>query len=567
MRALLCNILAILLITSAHPSFAQEGDPGERLLEQQIRREQLEGLAGSQAGQEIKTPDVAGVIQEDICFPIHTIHLAGMSVFKEGSFDGLVAEFAGQCLGQASIGNLLQRISGIYADKGYITTRAYVPAQDIASRELTIEVLEGKMEAFIYQQVDKDGNPHPGNARKLKSAMPLQAGDVFQLRDLEHGLEQINRLRSSQANANLVAGQEPGTSRVVVTEQKVDTVRGTFGINNRGDEVTGETQISLSLEADDLLRLNDTYFLSYSGARNSNALAFSLSVPYRKWLFAANGSYSESLSPVSATSDLFTQTANLNFTAERLLFRDARSKYFLYGGVHSYWNERFVNIAALAPQQRTALSIGLRHEHRLEKAVISANTSLTFGAPFLGGDENLSPLTSATPRSEFTKLETRLTYIRPFESGQQLTATLVGQLSDNPLFSNEQLSIGGWETVRGYAGHSFSGDSGAFLRTELSFPTKALDFRRLGAPLEGTWLLNPVKNAQGGFRPFVFFDVGYAKARASRLSATMISTGFGFSSQVGLSTLNGSLAVPLSDRHGQSAGSIQAYLGFTVKLF
>ena len=28
--------------------------------------------------------------------------------------------------------------AGIYADKGYITTRAYVPAQDIASRELTV---------------------------------------------------------------------------------------------------------------------------------------------------------------------------------------------------------------------------------------------------------------------------------------------------------------------------------------------------------------------------------------------------------------------------------------------
>ena len=504
---------------------------------------------------------------EQVCFPIDVIHLTGVSVFKDRFFDRLVAEFAGQCLGQASIGNLLQRISGIYADKGYITTRAYVPAQDIASRELTVEVLEGRVEAFIYQQVDKDGNPRPGKPRKLKSAMPLQAGDVFQLRDLEHGLEQMNRLRSSQANANLVAGEEPGTSRVATTEQKADTIRGTFGIDNRGDEVTGETQISLSLEADDLLGLNDTYFLSYSGARNSNALAFSLSVPYRKWLFAANGSYSESLSPVSATSDLFTQTANLNVTAERLLFRDARSKYFVYGGVHSYWNERFVNIAALAPQHRTALSFGLRHEHRLEKSVIAANTSLTFGAPFLGGDENLSPLSSATPRSEFTKLETRLTYIRPFESGQQLTATLVGQLSDSPLFSNEQLSVGGWESVRGYAGHSFSGDSGAFLRTELSFPTKALDFRKLGTSLEDSRIPNPVKNAQGGFRPFVFFDAGYVKARATRASSTMFSTGFGFSSQVGRTTLNGALAVPLSDQNGQSAGNIQAYLGLTVKLF
>ncbi len=567
MQAALRSMVVVLAVTGVCPGFAQEGDPGERLLEQQTRREQLEGLAGSRAGQEIKTPDVAGVVQEAICFPIDVIHLTGVSVFRDGAFDPLVAAFAGQCLGQASIGNLLQRISGIYADKGYITTRAYVPAQDIASRELTIEVSEGRVEALIYQQVDKDGTPRPGKPRKLKSAMPLQAGDVFQLRDLEHGLEQMNRLRSSQANANLVAGEASGTSRVVVAEQKTDTIRGTFGLDNRGDEVAGETRISLNLEADDLLGLNDTYFLSYSGARDSNALAFSLSIPYRKWLFTANGSYSESLSPVSATSDLFTRTANLNVTGERLVFRDARSKYFLYGGVHSYWNERFVNIAALAPQHRTALSFGLRHEHRREKAVIAANTSLTFGAPFLGGDENVSPLTRATPRSGFTKLETRLTYIRPFERGRQLTATLVGQVSDSPLFSNEQLSVGGWESVRGYAGYSFSGDSGAFLRTELSFPAQALDFRDWGKSLEGSSLPNPVKNAQGGFRPFLFSDAGYVKARATGQSSTMFSAGFGFSSQVGKTTLNGALAIPLTDQNGQSAGNIQAYLGLTVKLF
>ena len=206
MRAIVQSIAGALAIIWALPGFTQESDPGERLLEQQIRREQLEGLAGSQAGQEIKTPDVAGVVEEQVCFPIDIIHLTGVSVFKDGHFDTLLAEFAGQCLGQVSIGNLLQGISGIYADKGYITTRAYVPAQDIASRELTVEVLEGKVEAFIYQQVDKDGNPRPGKPRKLKSAMPLQAGDVFQLRDLEHGLEQMNRLRSSQVKSLAPAG-------------------------------------------------------------------------------------------------------------------------------------------------------------------------------------------------------------------------------------------------------------------------------------------------------------------------------------------------------------------------
>ena len=105
------------------------------------------------------------------------------------------------------------------------------------------------------------------------------------------------------------------------------------------------------------------------------------------------------------------------------------------------------------------------------------------------------------------------------------------------------------------------------MRAELSFPMNALDFRKLGKPLESSWLPNPMKNAQGGFRPFVFFDAGHVKARATQASSTMVSTGFGFSSQVGRTTLSGALAVPLSHQNDQPSGSIQAYLGFTVKLF
>ncbi len=434
----------------------------------------------------------------------------------------------------------------------------------LASAQLpSVDVLYSTLTYLVYE----DGAVQPGPPGKIESAFPLQPGDVFQLRDVEHGLEQMNRLRSSQANANLIAGRVPGTSQIVITEQKADPIRGTIGFDNRGDEATGRTQIRFGMEADDLLRLNDTWSLSYSGAENSNAVAFGASVPFRKWLFSINGSYSESLSPVTAASDFFTQTASLNLTAERLLFRNARSKYFAYATASSYWNERYINIAALAPQHRSALRFGLRQEHRLEKSVIFADTSLSFGTKFLGADRDAPNLPAGSSRAEYRKLGTRLTYIRPYESGRQLSMSLTGQLANAPLYSNEQLSVGGWESVRGYSGFSFSGDSGLFLRTELGIPATALDVRNWGKGLEVVEVWNPLRNAQGGFRPFVFADAGYVKARATGRSMTMLSAGFGFSAQMGLTTLNGTLAVPLQSGNGQTAGNVQAFLGMTVKLF
>lgn len=564
LRIILFALLSLVLGFSVN---AQSRDPGERLLDEQLRKERLEQLQRSRAGQKITAPKLQGPVTEEVCFPIDTIELKGTTIFKAKVFAPLLNEFSNQCLGQTSIGIFIQRLSGLYAEKGYITTRAYVPAQDIASRKLIIEVVEGRIEAFVYQQVDKKGQPKKSRTRKITGAFPIKAGEVFQLRDIEHGLEQINRLASSQANANLSAGQTPGTSRVVVTEQKVDTVRATLGFDNRGSEDTGATQIRLGFEVDDLLNINDTYSFSYSGSENTNALAFSMSVPFRKWLFSANGSYSESLSPVTAVSDLFTQTSSFTLKAERLLFRDATSKYFAYGSASSYWNDRFINIVALAPQHRSTLRFGVRNEHRLEKVIISADTSYSFGAKFLGADFDPVIVPATAPRADFEKLETRITYIRPLKKGRQLSATLTAQLSSAPLFSNEQLSVGGWDSVRGYTGFGFSGDAGFYLRTEMSFPAKALDMRKFGKIFEQAKIWNPLKKAQGGVRPFIFVDLGAVSARATQTSSEMFSMGAGFSAQLGRVTLSGTLAMPLKGQNGQDAGNIQGLLSLSTKLF
>lgn len=569
MRSQICILIAFLMISfaCAVPSFAQEGDAGDRLLERELRQRQLEELARERAGQEISAPEVPGVVAEAVCFPIQSVEIEGNTVLPTADLAKITSAFENQCLGQVSIGNLLQQLSAYYAELGFITTRAYVPPQDIGAQVLKVTVFEGKIEEFVHLQSDKGGQIQEAKSRKLLSAMPQRAGDVFQLRDLEHGLEQINRLRSSQATANLQAGQAPGTSKIVVTEQKVDPVRGTIGLDNRGDPETGEYQLNLGLEVDDLLQLNDALFLSYSGAENSNGLAFGISVPFRRWLFSANGSYSETLQPITATSELFSQTSNLNVQAERLLFRDARTKFFAFGGARSYRNQRYINIVPLAPQHLISLRFGLRGEHRTPKSVFSGSVAWVLGAPFLGGDRDPAAPLPGAPRSEFNKLEVRATYVRPFENGTQLTVSFSGQMANKPLYSQQQISIGGWQSVRGYSGYSFSGDSGAFMRAEYGLPVGQMDWRRAGRALSENDLWNPFEKAVGGARAFAFLDGGSVRQRASGKGAEFMGLGAGFSIQMGLATVRGEIALPLISANGQNSGAVQAYLGVDLKVF
>jgi len=238
-----------------NPIFGQT-DLGGTILKEKLRQQQEQHLEQSQPGLETQKDEIQGPVKESVCFDITEIKLRGISAFPEKELDQITSKFAGHCLGQTSINILLQAISAYYAEKGLITSRAYVQNQDISSGILTIDIIEGKLESFVYQQIDATGEPKAGKKRKLANAFPMQPGDIFNLRSLEHGLEQMNRLTSSKASANLVPGNAFGTSAVVISEHKADQLRGMLGMDDNVSEETGNIRFKVGVQVDDLFDLN-----------------------------------------------------------------------------------------------------------------------------------------------------------------------------------------------------------------------------------------------------------------------------------------------------------------------
>ncbi|MGV8213579.1 POTRA domain-containing protein [Pseudomonas aeruginosa] len=52
----------------------------------------------------------------------------------------LLAPYQGRCLGVGQLNALLKAVTDHYLDRGYVTTRAYLPQQDLASGTLRIIV-------------------------------------------------------------------------------------------------------------------------------------------------------------------------------------------------------------------------------------------------------------------------------------------------------------------------------------------------------------------------------------------------------------------------------------------
>ncbi|WP_181280409.1 ShlB/FhaC/HecB family hemolysin secretion/activation protein, partial [Pseudomonas aeruginosa] len=85
---------------------------------------------------------------DERCFEIRRIELEGAGHLGESARRQLLAPYQGRCLGVGQLNALLKAVTDHYLDRGYVTTRAYLPQQDLASGTLRIIVVEGRLEGL-----------------------------------------------------------------------------------------------------------------------------------------------------------------------------------------------------------------------------------------------------------------------------------------------------------------------------------------------------------------------------------------------------------------------------------
>ena len=443
-------------------------DQGEQLrldLErEELRRRLEEGRPGADLKQELPAvPDA-----EDLCFEINDIQIAGVTLLASGDLNALIDPYLRSCLGEASLKALIAAINAAYAERGYITTRAYLPQQSLGDGKLEITVIEGVIERIELQEngaARADRKAH----WKLYGALPFDEGDFLNLRELEQGLDQMGRVPSDTPTVDLAPGEKPGGTVLVIKSQPTNEVRGVATLDNDGSRATGEMRIRLGAEFDNLIGINETLSISALGSSGANAVSASLQIPWGYWSFSANGSYSDQVTTLTPTSDLVTRSIVGSLRAERLVYRDARNKFDVNATLTRRFSERFINVTGLTPQNLTTLRLGVGHEWRGDGEAAFTEAGVTLALPILGSDKNPVSIPAGFPRAEFGKLDVSISYVKALGQHAQFFQSAFAQLPlGGAIRSDEQISIGGWSSVRGYDGLGFTGDWGYFARNELS---------------------------------------------------------------------------------------------------
>lgn len=536
MAKLPCALLAALLIVALPPTGSQ-GQTADPLLEQK-RLAELERRTNELGAMQPKAgaPD-PGPPQEHAgpCFPIQKLTVEGVTAFPPTAIAKIVRAYVPNCMQGADIQAVMRDIDALYANAGYITSKTYIPAQNLKSGTLVLSVLEGHLEGVFLI----DGKRQLEGRRAtwmIKSAFPKVEKGLFQLRDFEQGLDQMNRLTSVEAVLQLQPGRQLGGSYAIIQRVQKDRFRGFTRLDNMGAKSTGTRKLSLDAELDDLIGLNDQWSFGYSGSLNTNALDLSASIPFGYWTFGASASYSEYLAPLSEVSELFGSTKAIGLTAQKLIARDQYTTTELNVALNRRGSDRFINDIQLTPQRLTTVDLGWRRLKLSQGARNSYDLTLSLGTPWLGADRDAKGDDPNAPRAQFVKLSGGWQRQGALGTLGTLVSDLRFQLSPQVLYGSEQMALGSYASVRGFTQSVAVGDSGVFMRNDLYLApetwAKALP-RKLAEPLSGR------------LQPHLFLDFGVTADHARKVTETAAGAGVGFSWYTDRLTIAGLIGVPL----------------------
>ncbi|QHD07056.1 ShlB/FhaC/HecB family hemolysin secretion/activation protein [Pseudomonas sp. R76] len=445
-------------------------DRQDRLLEEQRRRlDGLKDLPGS------ATPATApNAAADNRCFPIKTVQLTGADALGANERTQILAPYTGQCLGVAQLNALLKTITERYIDKGLVTSRAYLPQQDLSSGNLNVQVVEGRLEGL------KGAEGSGFSERQLAQVFPGKPGDVLNLREIEQMVDQLNRLPSNQAQMELAPGKAVGGSDVLVKNSAQKPWRAGVSYGNDGQRSTGRQQAGTSFDWDNPLGLSDQLSLRAGHdvvsdtRKNSRNAMLNYNLPFGWWNLNYSYSESEYRSQAQANGFSFKQSGdsqNHQLRLERVIYRDALSKTSLSTGVSYLSTHNYIEDSklALSSNRISEAQFGINHGRRIGGAFLNIDLGMQDGIGAFDAQSNRD-VKAGQPDARYRKYTATLSYLQPFKLWDEsfsFTSLMTGQHSEDVLFSPQRTSLGGQSSIRGYQDQSLTGDSGGYWRNDL----------------------------------------------------------------------------------------------------
>lgn len=550
------GLLVVLFCTTGVPRAQTLTSSAQQDVLQQQRQRALE--QGQQSTPDIRLQQPTATLPDTLpehetpCIVINQIVLDGEDAsqfswaIKQASqlLDGL----EGRCIGSQGIQILVKHVQNAILARGYVTTRVLVTRQNLNDHRLTLTVIPGRIGSI---QTANDANPRA----TLWNAFPAKPGDLLNLRDLEQGLENLQRIPTVSTHINIKPGEKPGTSDIVTDWQQGFPFRLSMWVDDAGSEATGRYEGTVVLSYDDWFTLNDLFYASFThdlgvgsdgGRKGTGSYTFHYSVPYGYWLLGFTANRFQYFQTVAGINQDYRYSGNgmrEDLKLSRIVHRSAHGKtqISLDAYLQTYGNAIDDTSIDVQSRRMAGYVLDIHQKQFIGQATLDMDIGYRWGTGAFGA--------KPAPEEAFGDGTSRphigtasIKFNTPFSAlGQswRYQGELRAQYNYTPLVPQDRFAIGGRYTVRGFSGEQvLSSERGFIFRNDLGVAIAGsnelylgLDYGQVGGPsaeqLLGTRLAGGVIGIRGAYKSLNYdLFAGHAIAKPEGFPAKGITAGF-----------------------------------------
>lgn len=388
-------------------------------------------------------------------------------IFTPDELQQLAAPLLSQPVTINDIKKVVNGITRCYILGDYVTSKAYLPPQDLSDGVLKIGLMEGTV-----GNVKVEGNRWTRTSY-IKNRIDPKEGEVLRLSDIEKDVIKFNNNNTAKIKVGLNAGEEQGETDITLNTEEPFPFRIAFMSDNQGRQAVGVARYGALLSADSLFGFRDRLSLGgYLGRGNRVGFA-DYNIPIGKYGTRLGASVSAgNISVVNGPMRAFgvggtSQVYSVYATHPWFDRQDANISSYTAANIRRSTSD----IAGFEFYDKSTFSLtqGFTARKDTEKGIWFTGHYGSVGFKGLGGD------------TDFFKYEGNITRLHDFGKGIIGQFRLSGQYSPNDdLPWMEQFQIGGLSTVRGYSEGLLLGKSGYFASAEVITPLPFLP-KRIGS--------------------------------------------------------------------------------------
>ncbi len=389
---------------------------------------------------------------------IKAVAVTNSQILTDEEIQNLSNSVIGKYVAIEDLENLILDFNYLYASKGYVTARAFLPPQNVSDGIVRVSLVEGTV-----GKVTVENNRWTSDSY-IKKRISANDGELFKIIELEQDVVKFNRYNDGvKLKANLKKGANQGETDIVLETEEKFPFHVIGLMDNAGRKTIGELRGGLMLYADSLFKQRDRLSIGSYVSRHSVTPFADYNIPVNKYDgkvgFLFSSSYAHIGEGPYKIFDIESRSFNYSLYYTHPLIRKPTFELTSYSSINYKTASTYFGGYNINRDKITSFETALNARWDTKRGIWYINQGVYQAFPIFDDASKYFKYTGSI--------------IRLHDFGHGIVGQLRGMYQYSPqdvIPYIDQFQAGGLATIRGYSEGLLIGRSGYIISGEMLFP-------------------------------------------------------------------------------------------------